>query len=429
MGARGADCTVAGRSGPTGPTGADSTVAGPTGATGADSTVAGPQGPTGATGADSTVAGPEGSTGATGATGPTGAASTVAGPTGATGSAGGDGAGFVVAANDFSSDANGLIGTGNIAIGPDAASNYTTTESGNIDIGSWGFTGENAAIHIGTSQTDAFVSGIYNNTGNTDSTAQAVTVDDLGHLGSIPLSGLMGATGADSTVAGPTGPTGADSTVAGPTGATGADSTVAGPQGPTGATGVQGTAGAGINVLDGSNTGIGENSLGFLTTGFGNSSLGSDSLFLLQGGVENTSIGLDTLFSLVSGQDNLALGYNAGGDYTGGESYNIDIASLGVTGESNAIHIGDPRFQNSAYFAGIYGVSTNDNAGSQQIVTIDDTGNPGLGPGRDSRGTAGRHRRDRCRQHRSRSHRPDRCRQHRSRTDRGHRRDTVPAAP
>ena len=49
--------------GPTGPTGADSTVAGPTGPTGV--------GPTGPTGATSTVAGP---TGATGSTGPTGAA-------------------------------------------------------------------------------------------------------------------------------------------------------------------------------------------------------------------------------------------------------------------------------------------------------------------------------------------------------------------
>ena len=68
--------------GPTGPTGADSTVAGPTGPTGADSTVAGPTGPQGPTGADSTVAGP---------TGPTGADSTVAGPTGPQGPTGADG--------------------------------------------------------------------------------------------------------------------------------------------------------------------------------------------------------------------------------------------------------------------------------------------------------------------------------------------------
>jgi hypothetical protein len=67
-------------------------VTGPTGATGAASTVTGPtgaQGPTGPTGAASTVTGPTGPTGAastvTGPTGATGAASTVTGPTGPTG--------------------------------------------------------------------------------------------------------------------------------------------------------------------------------------------------------------------------------------------------------------------------------------------------------------------------------------------------------
>jgi hypothetical protein len=51
--------------GPTGPTGADSTVVGPTGPQGA-------LGPTGPTGADSTVVGPTGPPGDTGGTGPTG---------------------------------------------------------------------------------------------------------------------------------------------------------------------------------------------------------------------------------------------------------------------------------------------------------------------------------------------------------------------
>ena len=68
---------------------------GPTGATGASSTVTGPTGNTGATGASSTVTGPTGRTGATGAsstvtgpTGNTGASSTVTGPTGNTGATG-----------------------------------------------------------------------------------------------------------------------------------------------------------------------------------------------------------------------------------------------------------------------------------------------------------------------------------------------------
>ena len=51
----------------------------------------------------------------------------------------------------------------------------------------------------------------------------------------VAITGVVGPTGAASTVPGPTGPTGADSMVAGPTGPTGADSMVAGPTGPTGA--------------------------------------------------------------------------------------------------------------------------------------------------------------------------------------------------
>jgi hypothetical protein len=59
--------------------------------------------------------------------------------------------------------------------------------------------------------------------------------------------GPTGSTGADSTIPGPTGPKGetgekgADSTVPGPTGSTGADSTVPGPTGPTGSTGADST--------------------------------------------------------------------------------------------------------------------------------------------------------------------------------------------
>ena len=74
-----------GIAGPTGATGAASTVTGPTGSVGAT----GPSGSVGATGpagADSTVTGPTGAAGAastvTGPTGSTGAASTVTGPTG-----------------------------------------------------------------------------------------------------------------------------------------------------------------------------------------------------------------------------------------------------------------------------------------------------------------------------------------------------------
>jgi hypothetical protein len=84
-GATGAASTVPGptgpqgNTGPQGPTGADSTVPGPQGPAGADSTVPGPQGPQGPAGADSTVPGPQGPQG------PAGADSTVPGPTGPAG--------------------------------------------------------------------------------------------------------------------------------------------------------------------------------------------------------------------------------------------------------------------------------------------------------------------------------------------------------
>ena len=175
-GPTGAASTVAG---PTGPTGAASTVPGPTGATGAASTVAGPTGPSGPSGAASTVAGP------TGPTGPSGAASTVPGPTGATGAGG------------YS------VLTGVVA---------PTTEGVNGDF----FINTATSTIYGPKAAGAWPSGVL-------------------------LVGPTGPTGAASTVPGPTGPTGAASTVAGPTGPTGAASTVPGPTGPTGPSGAAST--------------------------------------------------------------------------------------------------------------------------------------------------------------------------------------------
>ena len=88
-GPSGAASTVAGPTGPTGPSGAASSVAGPTGATGSNGNN-GATGPTGTSGSNGST-GATGSTGSTGSTGPTGAASTVAGPAGPTGSAGTNG--------------------------------------------------------------------------------------------------------------------------------------------------------------------------------------------------------------------------------------------------------------------------------------------------------------------------------------------------
>ena len=185
--------------GPTGPTGAASTVPGPTGPTGAASTVAGPTGPTGAA---STVPGP------TGPTGPSGAASTVPGATGASGAAG-----YAVLSGVVAPTAEGVNGDFFI----DTA---TSTIYGPKAAGSW----PSGVLLVGP----------------TGPTGAASTVP-----------GPTGPTGAASTVAGPTGPTGAASTVPGPTGPTGpsgAASTVAGPTGPTGAAGATGASGSGASI-------------------------------------------------------------------------------------------------------------------------------------------------------------------------------------
>jgi hypothetical protein len=73
--------SLKGEPGPPGPAGADSTVPGPPGETG-------PQGPPGPPGADSTVPGPPGETGPQGPPGPAGADSTVPGPAGSVSAAG-----------------------------------------------------------------------------------------------------------------------------------------------------------------------------------------------------------------------------------------------------------------------------------------------------------------------------------------------------
>lgn len=162
-----------------GPTGS----AGPTGATGAASTIAGP---TGATGAASTVIGPTGSTGlagATGATGPIGAASTVTGPTGSTGPTG----------------ATGLNGD----TGPTGPQGET------------GLTGPTGPVSNVVGPTGA--TGATGIAGSTGATGPASTV--------VGPTGPTGATGAASNVTGPTGTQGrfAYSSLSAPTSASPGD--------------------------------------------------------------------------------------------------------------------------------------------------------------------------------------------------------------
>lgn len=195
--------------GPTGATGPQ--VTGPTGSTGAASTVTGPTGaqgntgPTGSTGAASTVTGPTGSTGSTGpsVTGPTGAPSTVTGPTGSTGATG--------------AGATGPQGD----TGPTGVQEYYATGAAPTPI-------LDGALWLDTDTGRYFVNydGQFIEIGVQGE--QGVT----GPTGSQGEVGATGSTGAASDVTGPTGPSG------GPTGETGST----GPTGPSGVDGGYGDA-------------------------------------------------------------------------------------------------------------------------------------------------------------------------------------------
>ena len=54
---------------------------------------------------------------------------------------------------------------------------------------------------------------------------------------------------------------------------------------------------------------------------------------------------------MTNGNDNIALGFQAGYNFTGSESSNIDIGNPGVTGDNNTIRIGSGQSQ--TFIAGV----------------------------------------------------------------------------
>jgi hypothetical protein len=201
--------------GPTGPTGAASSVPGPTGPTGAASAVAGPTGPTGTSGPNGATGptGSAGTNGTNGATGPTGSNGT-SGPNGATGPTG----------------SNGTNGT-NGATGPTGSNGTNGTNGATGPTGSNGTNGTNGA------------------TGPTGSNGTNGTNGATGPTGSNGTNGTNGATGPTGS-AGATGPTGSNGAT-GPTGSAGSNGTngTNGSNGTNGAAGATGPAGAGTITL------------------------------------------------------------------------------------------------------------------------------------------------------------------------------------
>ncbi len=296
-------------------------------------------------------------------------------------------------------------GIANTALGNDSGGNgagnaYTTSESYNIVIQNRGVIGDNNTIRIGTTGSGAdqqnkfFAAGVYNTAvGATAGVALIDSTDQLGGLNGSANTFLVGGT-KPSFASSPT----ASGTITGNALAsttTVTANTVFNTPTTSSTVGQYQINGAAVlhtfgtqNTFVGQNcgnftmsaqlnTGIGYNCLTSLTSaGNDNVGCGRYALNLLTTGHENTAVGDETLDTLLTGQRNTAIGYNAGGNYTGAESNNICIGSntIGVTSESNTLHIGLSTGTgigqlNAAYIAGINGITV---TGTAVLVSASD---------------------------------------------------------
>lgn len=119
------------------------------------------------------------------------------------------------------------------------------------------------------------------------------------------------------------------------------------------------------NLVGNDNVALGFSALWSSNAGSNNTAVGAIASFSNMAGAGNTAIGYGTLYNNTDGSSNIAVGYQAGYQIAAG-SYNIDIGSQGTASDSNAIRIGSPANQTSAYLAGVYGVNVS--SGSQVLI-------------------------------------------------------------
>jgi trimeric autotransporter adhesin len=120
------------------------------------------------------------------------------------------------------------------------------------------------------------------------------------------------------------------------------------------------------NTTGSLNTALGAGTL-LANTGSNNTATGAGVLLNNTAGTSNTADGAFALFNNSTGSGNIAIGYQAGLSLTTGNN-NIDIASIGVAGESNVIRIGDPGIHAAIFMAGITAVTP---AAPNQAVLVD----------------------------------------------------------
>ena len=111
-------------------------------------------------------------------------------------------------------------------------------------------------------------------------------------------------------------------------------------------------------------------------TGNNNVAHGMQALMSHTDGDDNTAIGTQAGLNLTKGTKNVLLGKLAGQNLKSNESKEILINNDGVTGESNAIHIGNDIDQLQTYISGIYSKTTSDLSSAIQVL-IDKNGNLG----------------------------------------------------
>ena len=167
---------------------------------------------------------------------------------------------------------NGASGSNNIGLGYGAGVAYTEHESGNIDIGNFGTTGENNVIHIGTPgvQTTTYIAGV-------SSTGNGVGLSNVSASGS-QLTSIA------SQNINPN--------------ANGFDNFFVGPAGNGSITGNY-------------NTAMGYSSMIVDTSGFGNTAVGTYALEYNTSGPDNTAYGLSALAFNTTGSNNTGCGVNA----------------------------------------------------------------------------------------------------------------------
>lgn len=88
------------------------------------------------------------------------------------------------------------------------------------------------------------------------------------------------------------------------------------------------------------NTYVGRGSGGVPAGAANNTGFGYNSLAFNQFGANNVAIGGSALQNISDGTFNCCIGDSAGATNTGTDSHNVYINNVGVTGESNALHIG-----------------------------------------------------------------------------------------